>query len=218
MAAVRSFDVLGRVVAIDPRMRRPASDRPRLKAVERRENIDWDAPHASSTWSSWTPSKTTSSVWAASASTRRAWSLKSGELTALACGACTLGASISERVSALFAERCVSLALALDTLGNQMLIEASRLLQDHVLAFVKKRGLTMAGELRPGDPGLALEAQPAVLKLSGADRIGLGCTSGLNLAPLKSASVVYGVGRDLPEAKWSRCDACRRRENCRARA
>jgi hypothetical protein len=98
-----------------------------------------------------------------------------------------------------------------------MVMEASRRLQDLVLALVRKRGLTMAGELRPGDPGLALEAQPAVLRLSGAQRIGLDCTPGLNLSPHKSASVVYGVGRDLPATNWSRCDDCRSRETCRAR-
>jgi hypothetical protein len=90
-------------------------------------------------------------------------------------------------------------------------------LQDLVLARVGKRGLTMAGELRPGDPGLALEAQPAVLRLSGAERFGVDCTPGLNLSPHKSASVVYGVGRDLPATNWSRCDDCRRRKTCRAR-
>jgi hypothetical protein len=141
----------------------------------------------------------------------------SGELTALAFGACTVGAAVSSHVNALFAERRASLALALDTLGNQMLMEASRRLQDLVLALVRKRGLTMAGELRPGDPGLALEVQPAVLRLSGAQRIGVDCTPGLNLSPHKSASVVYGVGRDLPATSWSRCDDCRSRDTCRAR-
>ena len=101
-----------------------------------------------------------------------------------------LGQRISSHVNALFAERRVSLALALDALGNAMVMEASRRLQDLVLAVVRKRGLTMAGELRPGDPGLALEAQPTVLKLSGAERIGVDCTPGLNLSPHKSTSVV----------------------------
>ena len=142
---------------------------------------------------------------------------KTGQLTALAFGACTLGAAISEHVAALFAERRAALALALDALGNAMVMEASRRVQDLTLALVRRRGLTMAGELRPGDPGLSLEAQPMVLRLSGAERIGIDCTQGLNLSPHKSASVVYGVGRDLPATTWSRCDDCRWRESCRAR-
>jgi hypothetical protein len=142
---------------------------------------------------------------------------QSGELTALAFGVCTLGAAISGQITALFAERRAALALALDGLGNAMVMEASRRLQDLALAQARKRGLTMAGELRPGDPGLALEAQPAVLRFSGAERIGVDCTAGLNLSPHKSASVVYGVGRDLPATTWSRCDDCRWSETCRAR-
>jgi hypothetical protein len=141
----------------------------------------------------------------------------SGELTALAFGVGTLGSALERHVSALFAERRVSLALALDSLGNQILMEATRRLQDRILADVAKRGLTMAGELRAGDPGLALEAQPAVLRLAAADRIGVTMTETLALNPLKSASVVYGVGHDLPPADWSRCDECRWRTKCRHR-
>jgi hypothetical protein len=139
----------------------------------------------------------------------------SGELTALAFGVCTLGQGIERRVSALFAQRRISLALALDTLGNQMLMEASRRLQDRILAEVTRRGLDMAGELRAGDPGLALEAQPAVLRLADAGQIGVSLTGTLALDPLKSTSLVLGVGRDLPPARWSRCDDCRSRAKCR---
>jgi len=139
---------------------------------------------------------------------------ESGELTALAFGVCTIGPALVEKVRALFAERRMSLALALDTLGNQMLMEASRRLQDRIHADVTKRGLTMAGELRAGDPGLALQAQPAVLRLAGGDRIGVVATSSLALEPAKSASVMFGVGRDLPLALWSRCDDCRSRKTC----
>lgn len=142
---------------------------------------------------------------------------ESGTLTALACGAATLAAGFGERVSALFAERRMSLALALDTLGNAMLIEASRRLQDSVLASVERAGLTMAGELRPGDPGLAIEAQPAVLRLAGAEALGVAVTASLALNPAKSTTVVYGVGHDLPAVTWSRCDDCRSRPKCRMR-
>lgn len=140
---------------------------------------------------------------------------ESGELSALAFGACTLGSTVSDHVAALFAERRISLALALDRLGNEMLLEASRLLQDSILASVRRRGLTMAGELRPGDPGLALNSQPTVLRLAGASAIGLHCSTGMALTPLKSTSVVYGVGRNLPAVTWSRCDDCRSRATCR---
>jgi hypothetical protein len=217
MANVRRFDALSRVAAGGGEARGSADDRLRAQALDfaRARSLGRAA--------------CVFDVVALDAAANGVLSLKgesihaprlipeTGELTALAFGACTVGTAVSGCVNALFAERRASLALALDTLGNQMLMEASRRLQDLVLALVRKRGLTMAGELRPGDPGLALEAQPAVLRLSGARGIGVDCTPGLNLSPHKSASVVYGVGRDLPATNWSRCDNCRSRQTCRAR-
>ena len=42
-----------------------------------------------------------------------------GQLTAVAVGVCTLGPALEQRATALFAERRMSLALALDELGNE---------------------------------------------------------------------------------------------------
>jgi hypothetical protein len=92
-----------------------------------------------------------------------------------------------------------------------MVIEVSRRLQNVTPALVGKRGLTIAGELRPGDAGLAAEAPPAVLGHFGAERIGVDCRQGLTLPPRRSASVVCGAGRDLSTTNRSRCDDCRRR-------
>ncbi len=84
---------------------------------------------------------------------------EAGELTGLACGVVTLGPALERRVTSLFAEKCYSLALALDDIGNQLLLAATRHAQDRMWAAARAQKLTMAGELRPGDPGLALQAQ-----------------------------------------------------------
>lgn len=139
----------------------------------------------------------------------------SGELTAIACGACTLGPNFESRVSELFAGRRASLAMALDELGNELLFAVSRRAQDRMLADATRRGLSMAGELRPGDPGLALDAQAAVLRLAQAETIGIGLSSGGLMHPRKSCSMVLGVGVDLPAVRWSRCDHCPTRNKCR---
>jgi hypothetical protein len=140
---------------------------------------------------------------------------ESGELTALACGVATIGARLEQRVSELFAARSVSLALAVDEVGNELLFAVGRRLQDRMLIAGQKRGLSMAGELRPGDPGLALDAQAAVLRLAGAAAIDVRLTRGHLLQPIKSTSMVIGVGIDLPPARWSRCDDCRSRATCK---
>lgn len=143
---------------------------------------------------------------------------EAGELTALACGVATIGARLEQQVSALFAERRMSLALALDDLGNRCLYVLSRRLQDRMLREAHKRDLDLAGELRPGDPGLALEAQEAVVQLADGAAIGVAVTRGMLLHPLKSISTVFGAGHGLPPARWSRCDDCRRRATCRIAA
>ncbi len=140
---------------------------------------------------------------------------ESGELIGLACGVVTIGPALEKRVSSLFAEKCVSLALALDDIGNQLLLAATRHAQDRMLASTRARGLSMAGELRPGDPGLALQTQALVLRLADAASIGVSASRGHALTPHKSISMVLGVGIDLPPARWSRCDDCPSREKCR---
>ena len=140
---------------------------------------------------------------------------ESGQLTAIAAAVCTLGPALERRTTALFAERRTSLALALDGVGNELAFVLSRLLQDRILAEARKRQLSAAGELRAGDPGLPLAAQAAVLRLAEADSIGVSVSRGQLLQPLKSMSMVFGIGIGLPPALWSRCDACPSLAKCR---
>jgi hypothetical protein len=142
----------------------------------------------------------------------------SGRLTALGCAVCTLGPALERRVRQLFGERRASLAMALDELGNELLFEISRRAQDRMQAEAGRRGLTLSGELRAGDPGLALEAQGAVLRLAAAESIGIRLGDGCLMHPLKSTSMVLGVGIDLPASAWSRCDSCNSRAKCGVRA
>lgn len=140
---------------------------------------------------------------------------ETGQLTAVAVGVCTLGSALEQRATALFAERRMSLALALDELGNHILFALSRRVQDRIVIEARKQHLTAAGELRAGDPGLPLQAQAAVQRLACAESIGVTVTQGQVLHPLKSMSIVLGVGIDLPPARWSRCDDCPSAPKCR---
>jgi hypothetical protein len=216
MRASRGFDVLREVADAPPQVRRsPVGERQRLKALDllRREQlvetaycyciVPLDAPPAAL-------------LHAGGESLEAPWLLpESGELTALACAVCTIGTTYEHRVSQLFADRQASLAMALNDLGNELLFAVSRRAQDRIQADVNRRGLTMAGELRPGDPGLSIEAQGPVLRLACADAIGITLGQGGLMNPVKSCSMVLGVGIGLPAAKWSRCDHCPTRNKCR---
>ena len=139
---------------------------------------------------------------------------ETGELTALAFGVCTLGPIIEERIKALFSEKRASLALGLDEMANRLLLEGSCRMYERLLSDASKRGLCVSGELRPGDPGLALESQRAAVRLAHGQEVGVSVNQNFVLSPVKSITVVYGLGRDLPPAKWSRCDECKSHEKC----
>lgn len=138
----------------------------------------------------------------------------SGRLTALGAVACTLGPRLEARVRAHFAARRPSAALALDELGTALLLELARHAQDRLVAAAARRGLSVAGELAAGDPGLALDAQAAVLRLADGAAIGMSASAAGALQPLKSCTSVLGVGVDLPATPWSRCDHCPSAPRC----
>ncbi|MEJ2393727.1 MAG: hypothetical protein P8Z77_02925, partial [Candidatus Thiodiazotropha sp.] len=71
-----------------------------------------------------------------------------------------------------------------------------------------RKRLSMGAELHSGDPGLELDTQAAVLRMAEGMKIGVALHQGQLLTPLKSGSVVFAVGRDLPEVAWSRCETC----------
>lgn len=139
---------------------------------------------------------------------------ESGELTAVAAGVCTLGPGIEARTTSLFEQKRPSLALGVDQLASEMLFALGRRVQDRMLAEARRRKLCMAGELRAGDPGLDIGEQAAVLRLADAGSIGVELRGGHLMTPLKSTSMLLGVGRDLPPARWSRCDDCPSQPKC----
>ncbi len=216
MRVARGFDVLREATATPLRGRSsPARERLRAKALElaRREQLI-DPAYAYSIVSLEAPA----AEWLHAGGEKlfAPWLLpESGTLTAIACAVCTLGPAYEQRISALFAARQAALAMALDELGNELLFAVSRRAQDRMLADATRRKLCMAGELRPGDPGLALDAQAAVLRLAQAENIGVSLGSGGLMHPVKSCSMVMGVGIDLPPVQWSRCDQCPTRDKCK---
>jgi len=216
MRVARGFDIL-RAVATAPLRGRPSPVRERLRqkalAVAREPGLV-DAAYSYCI----VPLEIPAADWLHAGGERlhAPWLLpESGTLTAIACAVCTLGPAFEQRISELFAARQASLAMVLDELGNELLFAVSRRAQDRMMADAARRKLCMAGELRPGDPGLALDAQTAVLRLAQAENIGVSLGSGGLMHPVKSCSMVMGIGVDLPPVQWSRCDQCPTRDKCR---
>ena len=139
---------------------------------------------------------------------------ESGELTALGCGVYTLGPRFERRISELFRQRRAALAVVLDEIGSGLLFAMGRRVQDRMLSECYRKRLSMGAELHAGDPGLELDAQASVLRLAEAGKIGVGLHRGQLITPLKSGSVVFAVGRNLPEVAWSRCETCPSMNKC----
>ena len=138
----------------------------------------------------------------------------SGRLTALGVGLVTLGPAVEARVLQLFAEKQAALALALDQFAGELLFATGARLEARLRILAKRQGLSLSGELHPGDPGLALEAQQTLMRWMAPDTLEILLHNGHLLNPLKSGSVIYGIGENLPPATWSRCDMCPSRSKC----
>jgi hypothetical protein len=139
---------------------------------------------------------------------------ESGELTALGCGVYTLGPRFEARIGELFQRRHAALAVVLDDLGIELLFALGRRIQDRMLSECYRKRLSMGAELHAGDPGLNLESQAAVLRIAEGSKIGVALHRDQLITPLKSGSVVFAVGRDLPEVPWSRCESCPSNNKC----
>ncbi len=139
-------------------------------------------------------------------------------ISSLASAACTLGARLEERVSDLFRSREPLLAMALDDLGTQLLFRLSDRLYARIRREARRQGLQAGEAQSPGDEGLSLAAQPAVLALAGIDAQLVSANSRGMLRPVKSLSFVVALGPHLPARSLPpRCLRCASREKCRVR-
>ena len=141
-----------------------------------------------------------------------------GELQAVAAAVCTLGAAIERRITALFAARQPSLALALEDIGNEMLFRLADRSVATIRRSARRQGYASGNEVSPGDPGLALDLQNTVLELAGAARIAVSAPGAAMLFPVKSLSMLVALGRGLGSRPApGRCDCCPSRDRCRAK-
>ncbi len=109
-------------------------------------------------------------------------------------------------------------AFVLGEVGNLAIGKLGDLIPEIVSQWAAERGLETSGALSPGGTGVDLTEQRVVVELAGAQRIGVELTSGSMLAPVKSISMLIGLGHGLPT--WTHaqaCDLCSSRETCRLR-
>lgn len=143
----------------------------------------------------------------------------STRLIAIAAVVCTLGPALEARVSQLCAGRRLSLALALDRLGNELLMYTARQIMLMVRAEARRQGLSVGDAISPGGRGLLLDQQGTVVALTDGAQLGVSVSDQGMLLPVKSRSMVIGVGPGLTAKPLRRrCEDCSSRGTCGYRA
>jgi hypothetical protein len=128
---------------------------------------------------------------------------------------CTVGDALSARAAQVFESDPVR-GLALDGLASaaaEALAEAACRRFDEMAAA---EGLAASMPLNPGMDGWPLlEAQRQVFSLLPAYEIGVTLSPSGLMEPLKSVSLVVGLGRAGELSSGRACDVCTMRETCR---
>ena len=133
----------------------------------------------------------------------------------LALAVCTVGEQLSRQASEWFGSGNPARAVLLDEIGSIALTRLGDRCGELLREEAASLGLELSGSLHPGDDGFAIEQQATVLRLAGGDELGVGLHGMSMLAPLKSLTGIYGLGKRMP--RWSagdNCATCRARERC----
>ena len=138
--------------------------------------------------------------------------------TSLLAVAGTLGPRFDAHVSRLFAERQPMRALVLEEIGILAVAKLGDAIGDRLGDEAKARGLECSSPMSPGEAGFALATQPAIVALAGGEEIGITLSASGAMAPVKSLSMVLGVGENMPRwSAWQVCAGCAARTRCRFR-
>ncbi len=137
----------------------------------------------------------------------------------VAVAVATIGGELDQQVSAYFSQQQPLRAIALDAAGVaavDKLIEHSQQIMETEAA---NRELKASIPLSPGMSQLcSLDEQRVIFDLLPARQIGVSLTSAAMMAPVKSASMIFGLGANvLTKDQGSQCDFCSARSTCRSR-
>jgi hypothetical protein len=138
----------------------------------------------------------------------------SSQLRGVTAIACTLGPAFDSQVSSLCADRRLSLSLALDVLGNELLMYISCLVARKSHGLVRQWGPTVGGTLTPVETDLPLDQQMTVLTMAGGECIGITVKNDVP-SPVKSRAFIMGVGDGLSkQLARLNCEDCFARGQC----
>jgi len=129
---------------------------------------------------------------------------------------CTIGPALDDRSSAVMNDDIVR-GLALYGVGSAAVEALANAVCRQVESEAAERGLKTTIPLSPGMIGWAVEeGQPQIFELVDAGRIGVALKPGGVMTPLKSLSMMIGLGKNVAD-QGRTCDYCAMKETCRHR-
>jgi hypothetical protein len=136
---------------------------------------------------------------------RRLW----GPLQAVGAGICTAGDAIERRVGELFDAREFPLALMLDSVGSAAVESLAEYANDLLCQAGLSRALKVTNRISPGYAGWDTAEQAALFRLCPGEPIGVALNGACVMTPLKTISLMVGVGPDARvDHYFTQCRRC----------
>ena len=133
----------------------------------------------------------------------------------LTIGVCTIGPKITERSHAYRDRGEAVRSMLLDQLGSLAVGQLSQLFYRQLEMDAASQGLHISTYLSPGESEWSVRDQAVIFDLLDATQIGVSLTESLLMKPIKSLSLMAGIGRHpmgVPGA--THCDYCTMAERC----
>lgn len=121
---------------------------------------------------------------------------------------CTIGADLEKAVSDCFESDEPLRGLLLDVIGNAALDRLTKEACRRITEEASGSGFGTTIPLSPGMPGFPISEQRSLVELVPAGEIGVSLTPAGVMVPLKSISMVMGLGRDIKSEHYHSCDDC----------
>jgi hypothetical protein len=133
----------------------------------------------------------------------------------LVVAVCTVGHRISERVDAYGRDKELFRGMMLSDLASY----AVDLVRQELCEFIEddagRKGLHVSTPLSPGESAWPVSEQAVLFSLVDASPIGVTLTPSMVMRPLKSLSLILGVGsRPMGSEGGTNCDFCTIRDRC----
>jgi hypothetical protein len=128
---------------------------------------------------------------------------------------CTVGPRISERVDTYSREKDLFRGMVLSDLASYAVDMVRQELCELIEEEAGRRSLHVSTPLSPGESEWPLSEQATIFSLVDAGPIGVSLSSSMVMRPLKSLSLILGVGsRPMGSEGGTNCDFCTIRDRC----